>query len=65
MRMKRSIAEMIMKSTIKKPIGREILVTFTDGESVIYTDDIIDILKDSPDVENIADAETGEILFHR
>ena len=58
-------ADLFTNALFGKPAGREILVTFTDGESVIYTDDIIDILKDSPDVENIADAETGEMLFHR
>lgn len=58
-------ADLFTNALFGKPAGREILVTFTDGESVIYTDEIFDNLKESPDVENIADAETGEILFHR
>ena len=58
-------ADLFTNALFGKRDRREILVTFTDGESVIFTDDIFDLLKDSPDVENIADAATGEILFHR
>lgn len=44
---------------------KEISVTFTNGRKVIYTMNIYRLLTTDPDVMEIMDIETGEILFNR
>ena len=44
---------------------KEIRVTFANGREVIYTMNIFRLLKTDPDVQEIMDTETGEILFNR
>lgn len=43
----------------------EIVVAFKDGSSGIYTMNIFDLLKSDPDVLEIMDNETGELLYYR
>ena len=54
-----------IKAICRKSDAREILATFTDGTSAIYTAAILDFLKSDKSVDFIADAETGEIIFAR
>lgn len=53
------------KAIFGKTDAREILVTFTDGATATYTENIIDFLKSDKSVDFIADAKTGEIIFAR
>lgn len=45
--------------------GKSIIVYFTNGEKVNYTDSILSELKTDPAVRDIIDGETGELIFSR
>jgi hypothetical protein len=56
--------EMFSRPLIKPSADiQEIFVTFVDGRSATYTSEIIDDLRNDPDVDNIIDNETGELLY--
>lgn len=44
---------------------KEIKVTFTNGRKIVYTMNIFRLLKTDPQVLEIMDSETGEILYSR
>lgn len=55
-----------IKAIFGKPSARCIIIAeFTDGTTAEYTENIINLLLTDTAVNNIADAETGEILYFR
>ena len=42
----------------------EIIVTFRNGKRARYTSAILELLESDPEVYEIMNAETGEILFY-
>ena len=44
---------------------KEINVIFTNGRKIVYTMNIFQLLKIDPQVLEIMDSETGEILYSR
>ena len=44
---------------------RKIMVTFSSGQSGIYTDRIMEMLKSDPATMEIIDSETGEVLYYK
>lgn len=48
---------------MKKSIYREITVTFKNGRKIVYTTEIFRLLTTDPDVIDIMDNATGEIIF--
>lgn len=53
-----------IESLLQNP-GVEIIATFRDGSAAIYTTNIFNLLASDPEVENIINAETGEVVFYR
>lgn len=47
----------------KSKMQPKIIAQFRNGEQVVYTKAIFDLLKTDVGIECILDAETGEILF--
>ena len=42
---------------------REIVVTFMDGSSAVYTTAVLRLLKGDPAVWKIVDRDTGEVIW--
>lgn len=44
---------------------REVYVWFRDGDEATYTEAVMNLLTTDPDVVEIMDLETGEVIFSR
>lgn len=44
---------------------KTVIAYFANGTSETYTYNILGMLKTEPDIQNIVDGETGEIIFTR
>ena len=44
---------------------RQIRITFRNGRSIVYTMEVFEIAVDDPDVVEIMDVETGEIIYEK
>lgn len=62
--MNNSINNMFINSIFGATSAKEIIVYFSyDPEPVVYTVDVLELLKTEPAVQTICDGETGEIIY--
>ena len=44
---------------------KTVIAYFANGQSESYTYNILNLLKTEPDIQNIVDGETGELIYTR
>ena len=59
------ITNQILNAMFNNEEHHKIIAYFRNGNSATYTTNILNLLKTDPDVIDIIDAETGEIIFTR
>lgn len=52
-----------LKAVASKTNARMIHATFTNGETITYTEASLNLLMTDRDIDYITDAETGEVIF--